>query len=717
MSTRFAAGTMRIVVTAALAALAGLSFAPAFGGLGPALLLATAVPATVTVAWALWAQRVRAKRGVVPVVVVLAGVLATVGAVAVVTRPGSAVLSGPYRLLTTALPVSPSGPELAAVAALTGFAALVGCYLALTTRAVLLPALPPALCMLAGLGLDATIGTPPVWYAPAFVALIALLLLAGPTAQPGGALGVRVRPIAAVVVLAAGILAPLVLADAAPGAGTREPADLRSLVAAPVRPKTNVNPFATYLALRNGELPLHISVTASTAIDELRMATLTEFDGQHWSVAGDYRRAGHQLPLAQVPGTTHRVTAEVEVDPPDRLGWLPTAGRATEISVADLGVAEDTGDVVVPAGGTAPGSYRVTGVVSEPANVELLGDAPARAASAFDLSVPSDIKGFARNAVQGHTGFGALRALRDALKSEFGEDRGTDAVGGHSLYRISKLLEDKQGTSEQYASAFAVMCRDLGWDARVVLGFRVDNRQRTISGRDVHAWAEVRFNRHGWVRVDPTPAKASPDSDDGPPPPPHDDPFDSLPDPQRPPPVQHTDPGTTVSTSDPTGGLPWWATTMIAVGALAALTAAIPAIKVIRRARRRRAGTPRDRTIAAWHDLLDALRDTGRRSSPAATTDDVIASWEPQCPKAMRTLARSTDFAAFAPDEPSERDAVTAWADSDNVRKTVRGRLGFPSRVRATINPGSLLARRRTATPIVHRTKTTTTRALYHTGS
>ncbi|AHI00489.1 DUF3488 and transglutaminase-like domain-containing protein [Kutzneria viridogrisea] len=72
------------------------------------------------------------------------------------------------------------------------------------------------------------------------------------------------------------------------------------------------------------------------------------------------------------------------------------------------------------------------------------------------------------------------------------------------------LFNTRAGFCEQYASAMAVMLRDLGVAARVAIGFtpgvvsQADN-SRTILASDAHAWVEVYFPNHGWVTFDPTP--------------------------------------------------------------------------------------------------------------------------------------------------------------------------------------------------------------------
>src|SRR5262249_26273887 len=86
-------------------------------------------------------------------------------------------------------------------------------------------------------------------------------------------------------------------------------------------------------------------------------------------------------------------------------------------------------------------------------------------------------------------------------------DQSPDAWGGHGFYQIGRLLTSTRGTSEQYASAYAVMARALGFDSRVVMGFRpsYDHDTFRASGSDVDAWVEVDFIGLGWITIDPSP--------------------------------------------------------------------------------------------------------------------------------------------------------------------------------------------------------------------
>ncbi|MGH3907657.1 MAG: transglutaminaseTgpA domain-containing protein, partial [Pseudonocardiaceae bacterium] len=488
----------RLLLGGALVALAGLSFDPVFGSAGfpgpPILLLAVLVPAGVAIAWGWVTSVVTARPGGLASA---AGVVAVLAAVAVVTRPGRQVASGPLRLLTSALPIEATGPELAAVSAFTGLAALVAVWLALVGDAVLAPVLPALICLVGGLALGAGVGSLPGWYPMVFLVLVVVLLVGGRLNGPalsGSGRGVHVGLLvgAGVITLLAAAVVPL-QGTAVPGAG-RDPSDVRDLIDLPVQPKARINPFAQYVALREGTLPLEITGT-SGPFDRLRMVTLTEFDGRSWSVHADYRRAGRRLPPLPTSVTAapvRTVTMDVKVRYPDTLGWLPSPGRAQQVSVGGLGVDEQTGDVVIPDTRSTPDRYRIVGAEAMPTSQALRADEPAPSSAPRAVDLPPDVLGFVGAATAGvPAGFPRFSALYSKLSDPpFAADTSAEAPGGHGLFAISALLREHRGTSEQYASAFALMCRSLGWDARVVLGFRpsFEGTELTVRGEDVHAW-------------------------------------------------------------------------------------------------------------------------------------------------------------------------------------------------------------------------------------
>ena len=73
------------------------------------------------------------------------------------------------------------------------------------------------------------------------------------------------------------------------------------------------------------------------------------------------------------------------------------------------------------------------------------------------------------------------------------------------------LFERKAGHCEYFASAMAVMLRELGIPSRLVTGFRGGEWNELtgnfiVRAKDAHTWVEVYFPGVGWYAFDPTPA-------------------------------------------------------------------------------------------------------------------------------------------------------------------------------------------------------------------
>jgi transglutaminase-like putative cysteine protease len=72
------------------------------------------------------------------------------------------------------------------------------------------------------------------------------------------------------------------------------------------------------------------------------------------------------------------------------------------------------------------------------------------------------------------------------------------------------LIRSKSGFCQQYASAFALLARSLGYPARVSVGFLPGEQSAaentfTVRGTDAHAWPEVYLDGFGWIAFEPTP--------------------------------------------------------------------------------------------------------------------------------------------------------------------------------------------------------------------
>jgi transglutaminase-like putative cysteine protease len=446
-----------------------------------------------------------------------------------------------------------------------------------------------------------------------------------------------------------------------------------------------------YLAIRDGRIPVELTGTGSAQPDLLPMVTLTGFDGRNWTIGADYRRAGTEFSARPQAGPVRGVDLDVRVLTPASIGWLPRAGAPRTITVDGMGFDAGTGDVVVPAGRDTPRSYRITGSEQVPGPDDIADDDPA-AVPADTPPLPPEVLTFIDTATAGRTpGIGQFHGLYHALKDgAFQYDDSAEAASGHGVRQIADLLRTKRGTSEQYASAFAVLGRHLGWDTRVVLGFRPawDGNHFRVRGQDVYTWVQVRFQRLGWVLVDPSPSmkvgeqngandRAAPKSA-----------VDQMPAPDQPNPQEPVNPlPAQVSTATPASTMDY--TVLVPAAGLAVILclAAIPVTKTARRHRRRRTGSARRRATAAWRDAVDAMRDAGIPVTERHTTGEATAI----AGAVLLPLANLVDQAAYAPDAIGDDTAADAWRHADTLRAHVRTAQTPWRRIRASFSPRSLL--------------------------
>ncbi|GLZ40608.1 transglutaminase domain-containing protein [Actinokineospora sp. NBRC 105648] len=698
-----AAGVLAVASAGATAGLAGLGFGPVFG--------AAPYPAAFVIAVlsAAAAGTVAAVIGVlVPrlpkVVVALGGIAVVAGAVVVTTAPDSGVLNGPWLLLTGALPADVNGAGLSAVAAVTGWAALTAGLLSDGTRSALWALAPPLGCLVAGLGVGASGPALPAWHAPAFViAAVAVLALSQRATRSPGSV------VAAALVAVIAAVATTVLGPVAPGVGTRLPADARELVEAPVTPRTGVSPLQQFPALRAGIQPVRLSGTVSRHVDLLRMATLSQFDGTYWTVRADYRRAGTVLPIPPdngVPLTT--VTQQVRIVIPGPLAWLPTAGRPRTVDVGDLGVDEDSGDLVLPADRPIPDGYNASSVLPDLTPERIRAGTPDRTTSEMD--VPAALRSFAEDAVHGTpSGSSALLALLTRFTgpaTEFRLDESPDAPSGHGLFQIARLLEDHRGTAEQYASAYAVLARRLGYDARVVIGFRPqypggpDSKPFTVTEHDVDAWVEVHYSDLGWVPIDPTPrdkpigatSQTAPETPRG-------GSQDAARQAAQDQALPHEPEATaTIPPTPQPSSVSAALVALMTAAVLALAVLAIPIAKQLRRARRR--NQPTTLAIAfAWQETLDRFRELGVRIPASLTRSEVVTLTSrtplvsPETAILLTHLAHTADTTIYAPDPPTPADKTAAWTTTRHTRHQI-SRAAHPiRRVAAHMNPVVLFTR------------------------
>jgi transglutaminase-like putative cysteine protease len=250
----------------------------------------------------------------------------------------------------------------------------------------------------------------------------------------------------------------------------------------------------------------------------LRLVTLRTYDGSQWKAATRYSPLGttgeRSLPDGQ---QRRRSTVAVELS---SLGgpWLPTPGDPVAISDRDAVVDLETGTLYDAEAGSGTG-YEVTGSADAPDPAQLLAaTVPEGAAASAYLRqppLPAALAEYGARITRDATS-PYERALAIEAAVEHSRELSARATSGSAFWRIEQFLFGapgtpgaRVGTSEQFATAFALLARDSGLPTRVVVGFRPgepqDDGTMLVRGADALAWPEVYFDRLGWVPFSPTP--------------------------------------------------------------------------------------------------------------------------------------------------------------------------------------------------------------------
>ena len=529
----------------------------------------------------------------------------------------------------------------------------------------------------------------------------------------------------------------------------------------PMDPYQFTSPLSDYRAYvkrhRDDTLVTVHNLPAGTPV---RMAVMDRYDGKVWnlsdsSVAGaaNYRRIGAQIrteaqqeKAKDAKSAGKPFTATFQIREGFNHAWLPSAGQVEGIDPVQglqrddlyFNKATDTAltDQVLQAGS----SYTVHGLAedrpetrriadSDPgqAQVPPLADAPESLPKAAASMTSMQVRGGAR----------AL-AIEERLHREgwFSHGLAGDypSPSGHGDYRINQLMQGQAmvGDSEQYASAMALLARQMGLPSRVVLGFLPKNRDGSISrsrtrtesdgstridftGRDAQAWVEVNLKGLGWVPFYPTPPETkTPDKS-----------LDSTPpDPRtlvRQPPPPLVDPprdDRTTQGRTSVGGQEasrqsspsFWQRygPVIAKATLWTMPFWLPALMILLllavkawlRRQARSTGDAKTRIRAGWRQIGNLGRQTGlplegTRSEQAALIARTLLTDPPGSSSAglRRELDRLRDMAdqaSFDRNPSDEQEAEACWQLVDKLRSAILASLPRTRRWRALLSPRHL---------------------------
>ncbi len=525
------------------------------------------------------------------------------------------------------------------------------------------------------------------------------------------------------VALGAGMVAVAVAASLAipMAAVPAERTVLREATGPRIEISRAVSPLASYRSMFRDDLHDEVlfSATGAQLPARIRLAVLDDYDGAVFRTGGgsDFvRRASER---AAAPGT--KVDADIVLGALDGI-WMPSAGVVASVTfsgargaaLADGFYVDDTLAAAVQTAGWRQGDgYRLR--ASEPATSALAaasspgdaGDGPEAPAS-LRTWMQEHVSGSGGAALEGLVALLRERgylshALTDA-QAQWMPDAGVDtfvpSAAGHSLARIDQLftaLLDREqdpraeasgnyvaaiGDDEQFSVAVALLARELGFPARIVVGARMESAEPDLAvcgdgacrADDLAAWVEVRSAAGEWIPVDASPQHRQAPSRE----------VTSQPDPTigtevRPDNVDEVEPpkpaqeDAAASPDRPdTVDLGWlWASVRIvgiSLGALLVVVGpflAILAAKAIRRRSRRGADEPAARIVGGWDEYLDAAADAGHRAPAAATRLEVAGALGQD---AAPGLAVAADRAVFSDGGATADDATQFWQIVDAER-------------------------------------------------
>ncbi|MDR0847632.1 MAG: transglutaminase-like domain-containing protein [Propionibacteriaceae bacterium] len=461
----------------------------------------------------------------------------------------------------------------------------------------------------------------------------------------------------------------------------------------------------------------------------LRLAVMDDFDGMVYNVgsasgSSRYDRVGTELGS---PGrrTFEGTPAQLHIEVQEYSGvWVPDLSAMT--SAAFLGPRSDAltqglyynpvSDALVDTAGLWPGdAYEISAVI---ASIE--PDVTTSVASARlpePQWVPESVPDLATRWASGEsTVFGQISAIVHSLNStgffSHGLETQEPSKPGHSAARIAEMLTDPDrmvGDDEQYAVACALMLRELGIPARVVMGFYPDDQSDidadvwTVTGSDTHAWVEVPFDGVGWFAFFPTPDKNQVPQQET-------QQSKSKPKPQvlQPPPPANGQEDEMTKGGDPNRedeeeekddtAFPWGLVLSISAAIVLPLVLLFGPALVIVGLKKRRSSTRQkendilQRVAGGWQEVLDKAVDMGIVMPKSATRREASRILEKRWGIGPLTpLAQEADRSCFGSVSPTTEEADNYWKKVHQVSDQVSGKLSRWQRIKSRLSLRSLL--------------------------
>lgn len=260
--------------------------------------------------------------------------------------------------------------------------------------------------------------------------------------------------------------------------------------------------------------------------DYLRLTTLDRFDDSSgWSsselsadVRDDAVSRGIPVPDGVDSADVRPLTTAVRVL--DLGGpWLPVPTTPTKVDIEGAWLWDSRSETVFSTRtdvGEIDDVYRVTATRVLPSVPVLRRDGRRLPSEIAPFAEPPPVSDYVREltdsiAADVETGYDEVVAIQAYFRGgngfRYSEDASVPGINAPNALEL--FLRGRQGFCEQYASAMAAMVRLRGLPARVAVGFtpgtRQDDGTYRVTTSDAHAWPEVWFADHGWLRFEPTP--------------------------------------------------------------------------------------------------------------------------------------------------------------------------------------------------------------------
>ncbi|MBB5868615.1 transglutaminase-like putative cysteine protease [Allocatelliglobosispora scoriae] len=534
----------------------------------------------------------------------------------------------------------------------------------------------------------------------AIAAGLAYCLLAGVTVlraerrSPAGPVAPQRSPARPLLMTMTAVVAATVVAGTA--FASADPYSLRDDYQAARHPATAANPLdqlGDRLTSPDQEV---FDYRADAATDRWAQVVLDAFDGSRWSTSGELRWLG-----APVDGAAAgRRTASVRITGLDG-PWLPAPGVVVEVTGVQPMVSASTGTLVAESG-VGGATYQVawrdllitptsiadsTGVITGPEALTPPG-------------IPPALQEIAVEAVGPLRGVAAARALQTYLRTHNQLATGKDLPTGHGYAQLEHFLtRSHRGTSEQFATAYAVLARAVGLPTRLVVGFRAPAQAEgdggyVVRNADALAWPQVRVAGVGWVGFDPTPETGAK---------PTTKPAEPEVEPSLDaalPPVETPAPVASPEATGSAGDGPRFCFSCLGValgGVLLGGGLAWPLSTLIRkrlRARRRRSGDSRAMVVGAWHEVRDGFTDHGVGQVRGLTPRDLSRRpdglLDAEASAELDKLRAALDRACWSVEPVPPGLGDQAWQAAGAVLRRLSRGVRLRRRLRAALSTASL---------------------------